>query len=332
MAEREKFSIFLSPPKSEKNQKNKMRITLVFLLITNFVFSQKQIFTEIPLFENGQGGYSCYRIPAIIKAPNGDLLAYSEGRKNGCNDFGNVDIVLRRSSDNGRTWSDQKIVVDNGELQSGNPAPVVDMFDPKFPQGRIFLFYNTGIAREYETREGKGLREIFYKTSIDNGKTWSEKTNITTSVHRPNRPDLNPKYNFKEDWRSYANTPGHALQLNKGKYKGRLFIPANHSEGEPKSGFNDYRAHAFYSDDHGKTWHLSKSVEVPSSNESIAVPIAEWGCNAKYTATKWESKKTGLIAISKNGGADWNNVFFDQQLITPVCPGQPASCYHFRWA
>ena len=295
-----------------------MRTTLLFLLFTNFAFAQKQIFSEQPLFQNNQNGYACYRIPAIIKAPNGDLLAFAEGRTNGCNDFGNLDIVLRRSSDNGKTWSDQKIVVDNKKLQAGNPAPVADLLDPKFPEGRIFLFYNTGIASEHETRNGKGLREIFHITSTDNGKTWSEKTNITTSVHRPNRPDLNPKYNFKEDWRSYANTPGHALQLNKGKHKGRLFIPANHSEGEPQSNFNDYRAHAFYSDDHGATWQLSESVEVPSSNESIAVELSG-GRVMQNIRQQNGGQKNRLIAISKNGGANWNNVFFDKQLITPVC-------------
>lgn len=295
-----------------------MRITLLLLFITQIAFSQKQLFTEIPLFENGKNNYACYRIPAIIKAPNGDLLAFAEGRVKSCNDFGDVDIVLRRSSDNGKNWTAEKIIADNGELQSGNPAPVVDLLDPEFPEGRIFLFYNNGMASEHETRNGKGLREVFYITSTDNGKTWSEKINITTSVHRPNRPDLNPKYNFKEDWRSYANTPGHALQLNKGTYKGRLFIPANHSESEPQSNFNDYRAHAFYSDDHGATWQLSESVEVPSSNESIAVELSD-GRVMQNIRQQNGDQKNRLIAISKNGGTNWNNVFFDQQLITPVC-------------
>jgi sialidase-1 len=63
---------------------------------------------------------------------------------------------------------------------------------------------------------------VWYKTSVDGGNTWSDAVNITTQVHRPYQPQINPAYNFKEDWRSYANTPGHAMQFESGKYKGRI--------------------------------------------------------------------------------------------------------------
>ncbi|MBL0200456.1 MAG: hypothetical protein IPP81_09965 [Chitinophagaceae bacterium] len=55
--------------------------------------------------------------------------------------------------------------------------------------------------------------------------------NITLQTHRPKLPQINPAYNFTDDWRSYANTPGHAMQIETGKYKGRIYIAANHSEG-----------------------------------------------------------------------------------------------------
>ncbi len=297
---------------------NQIKLVLCLLLFSSVITAQKQTFSELPIFENKKDGYECYRIPAIIKAPNGHLLAFAEGRKRSCHDFGDVDIVLRISNDNGQTWNKQVVVADNKHLQAGNPAPVVDLLDPKYPRGRIFLFYNTGIASESNTRKGNGLREAFFITSTDNGKTWSTPKNITASVHRPKRPDLNPEYNFKEDWRSYANTPGHALQLNHGKYKGRLFIPANHSEGEPQPEFNDYRAHAFYSDDHGETWQLSKSIEVESSNESTAVQLRD-GRVMQNIRQQNGQKKMRLVAISDNGGSDWNQVFFDNELISPVC-------------
>ena len=101
-----------------------------------------------PVFISGTEGYQSFRIPAIVKAPNGDLLAFCEGRLNGSSDFGNIKIVLKRSSDNGKTWSPMQIVASNDSLQAGNPAPVVDRTDPEFPKGRIFLFYNTGNASE----------------------------------------------------------------------------------------------------------------------------------------------------------------------------------------
>lgn len=65
---------------------------------------------EIVLFENGTGDYSCYRIPAILKAPEGSLLAFAEGRTENCGDFGNVDILLRRSEDGGKVGPIHKLL------------------------------------------------------------------------------------------------------------------------------------------------------------------------------------------------------------------------------
>lgn len=132
--------------------------------------------------------------------PNGNLLAFSEGRVHGSDDFGDINIVLKRSSDNGNIWSTLQTVVDADSLQAGNPAPVLDLTDPAFPKGRIFLFYNTGNNYEGEVRKGNGLIEVWYKTSTDGGVSWSKKTNITTQVHRPKHPLLNAAYNFPEDW------------------------------------------------------------------------------------------------------------------------------------
>ena len=145
---------------------------LIFLSTPSFGQSI-QTFKEQALFTNGTDGYNCYRIPAIITAPNGDLLAFAEGRVKGCNDFGDVDIILKRSEDNGLTWGALTVVASNGQLQAGNPAPVVDFLDPEYPNGRIFLFYNIGDASEHAIREGNGLREILYITSTDNGQTWT---------------------------------------------------------------------------------------------------------------------------------------------------------------
>ncbi|WP_232047040.1 sialidase family protein [Sphingobacterium daejeonense] len=52
----------------------------------------------------GMMGYASYRIPAIIKNKNGELIAFSEGRVDHAGDYGNVDIVYKVSKDNGKTW------------------------------------------------------------------------------------------------------------------------------------------------------------------------------------------------------------------------------------
>ena len=170
--------------------------------------------SDIPVYTSGTDGHKSYRIPAIIRSPGGELLAFAEGRVNGSDDFGNIEIVLKRSLDLGKTWGPMTVIANNGKLQAGNPAPVVDLLDPRYPKGRIFLFYNTGNKSESEVRNGNGIREIWYKTSTDNGNSWSEPVNITLQVHKPNQPGINQAYHFAEDWRSYANTPGHALQYS----------------------------------------------------------------------------------------------------------------------
>ena len=93
---------------------------------------------QVPVFISGKDGHQSYRIPAIIGLPNGDLLAIAEGRVNNAGDFGDINLVMKRSSDDGQTWGEMITLVDNDSLQAGNPAPVVDLEDARYPDGRIF--------------------------------------------------------------------------------------------------------------------------------------------------------------------------------------------------
>lgn len=276
--------------------------------------------TPVTVFESGKEGHKSYRIPAIINLKDGTILAFAEGRVNNAGDFGDINIVLKRSLDRGKTWSTIQTVVNYDHLQAGNPAPVVDLTDPNYPQGRVFLFYNTGNNHEGEVRKGKGLREIWYKTSTDGGFTWSEPVNITTQVHRPKKPSINTAYNFQEDWRSYANTPGHAMQFSTGVYRGRIFVAANHSAGEPLKQSEDYKAHGFYTDDHGKTFKLSKSVDRVGSNEAMATQISGNRLLLNIRNQKGDVRAR-LIAISNDGGNKWDSIYFDNNLPDPVCQG-----------
>ena len=117
---------------------NSLRLLLFLLLLPCLVLAQ----TETLVFRSGAEGHATYRIPAIISLPNGDLLAFAEGRVNGSDDFGDVNLVLKRSQDQGLTWSGLETIMDYDSLQAGNPAPVVDLFDPNYPEGVVFLFYN----------------------------------------------------------------------------------------------------------------------------------------------------------------------------------------------
>ena len=287
-----------------------------FLSFFNLLAQSK----TIPVFVSGMEGHKSYRIPAIIGLPNGDILAFAEGRVHGAGDFGDINIVMKRSGDKGKTWSALQFVAEFDTLQCGNPAPVVDLTDPQYPNGRIFLFYNTGNNHEGEVRKGKGYKQVWYKTSVDGGQTWSEAVDITLQVHRPNQPQMNPAYNFSEDWRTYANTPGHAMQFQAGKYKGRIFVAANHSAGGPQKQGMDYDAHGFYSDDHGKTFQLGASLNVPGSNESMAAEISDGRLMINSRNQKGDVRAR-IIGISADGGQTWDTTYFDRNLPDPVCQG-----------
>ena len=81
---------------------------------------------QADLFVSGQGGYHTYRIPSLLVTATGTILAFCEGRRYSSSDSGDIDIVLRRSIDNGDTWSEMQLVADAGPDVFGNPCPVQD--------------------------------------------------------------------------------------------------------------------------------------------------------------------------------------------------------------
>ncbi len=294
------------------------RILIVLMLFSSHFAVAQHNFTSV--FVSGTEGYKSFRIPAVVGLPNGTLLAFCEGRLNGAGDYGDIDIVMKRSVDKGKSWSSLMVVAEYGNLQLCNPAPVVDLNDPEYPKGRLFLFYNTGNNHEAEIIKGNGIKHCIYKTSVDGGASWSEPVDITLQVHRPNQPLIDPMYNFSEDWRYYANTPGHALQFQSGKFKGRIFIAANHSEGNPQKSADHYVAHGYFSDDHGKTFKLGNSLAIRGSNESMSAELS----NNRLMMNSRNQKgdvKARIVSISSDGGSTWDTTYFDKTLIDPVCQG-----------
>ena len=98
---------------------------------------------ETHLFRSGDGGYSRYRIPALLTAPDQSLLAFCEGRKDGGGLTGNIDLILRRSSDNGKTWGPIELVMDDGKNTLGNPCPLIDQ-----STGTIWLAFTRSLGSD----------------------------------------------------------------------------------------------------------------------------------------------------------------------------------------
>lgn len=299
-------------------------ISVIGALLQSISVSSQEAYNYV--FKNGDDGYNCFRIPAIIKAPNNDLLAFCEARIKDCGDMGNIDLVLKRSRDNGKTWGPLVKLVDAGEFKAGDPAPVVDFLDPAYPEGRILFLYNTSnTSEEARQQQPSGVRELWYKASTDNGYTWDNDVNITASVIRLYAPDYNPAYNFSDDWRTMAVTPGHIFQIQNGIYKGRIVAAGNYSAGnKPKNSYENYRAFCFYTDDHGKTWKKGGTVDIPNGNESTAAELSNGSVllNARYQHT---GKKARILAFSNSGGERWDTAYMNKALPEPICQGSMIS-------
>jgi sialidase-1 len=88
------------------------------------------------------------------------LLAFCEGRMAGRSDTGNIDLLLRRSTDGGKTWSPTQVVWDDEGNTCGNPCPVVDQ---KTGAILLLLTHNLGIDHEREiiAQTSKGTRTVW---------------------------------------------------------------------------------------------------------------------------------------------------------------------------
>ena len=254
---------------------------------------------KVTVFQSGHDGYHTYRIPAIVKAHNGDLLAFAEGRKNGGGDAGDIDIVMKRSTDAGKTWSSMQLVQDEwsnptASITIGNPAPVVDAMDPANP-GRVWLPFSRNNSR------------VFVTYSDDHGATWSDRTEITSSAKKPT-------------WGWYATGPVHGIQLERGDHAGRLIIPSDHRDANT----GGWGSHVLYSSDHGRTWQIGAvDTREPSSsinpNENVAVELVDGRIYFNAREHLGSDPATRAIAYSSDGGLTYDAPFVaEPNITTPV--------------
>src|SRR5262245_34297126 len=136
---------------------------------------------QAEVFVSGTDGYNTFRIPAVIVTKKGTALAFCEGRKNSRSDTGDIDLVLKRAADQGKTWEKMQVIADEGPDRVGNPCPVVDR-----STGVIWLLLTKNLGGDTEKqileKTSKGTRTVWVTSSDDDGATWSKPAEITSAV------------------------------------------------------------------------------------------------------------------------------------------------------
>lgn len=246
----------------------------------------------VTVYRAGADGYFSYRIPALLRTPKGTLLAFAEARKNSRSDSGDIDMVVKRSTDGGRTWSSQKLIADQGPDTIGNPCPVVDR-----RSGRILLplTANPGASNKNDLIAEKGTRTVWMSESSDDGLTWSTPREISKQVKQAN-------------WTWYATGPGVGIQLK----DGRLVIPCNHRI----RGSDTSYSHAMFSDDGGKSWKSGQAV-AEKTNECQMVELADG--RLMMNMRSFHGKNRRVVAVSRDRGVSWENAHLEESLIEPAC-------------
>ncbi|MFI5697052.1 exo-alpha-sialidase [Kribbella sp. NPDC051586] len=257
--------------------------------------------TQTVLFDKGDAGYGCYRIPAIVKTKAGTLLAFAEARRTWCADSQEIDLVLRRSEDDGRTWSATQTVLSGTDSDPtavatrGNPAPIVD-----YETGRIVLLSTMDPGTTSRPRTP------YAQFSDDDGKTWSKAENIGDQIDDP-------------AWGWYATGPVHGIQLTRGAHAGRLVAGTNYDNGAGKNA-----GQLVYSDDHGETWHKG-ATDLRSDATPQEISVVEKVDGGVYAGARNNAGTSGasrMSAVSNDGGQTFAAPFATiAGLTTPVVQG-----------
>lgn len=239
------------------------------------------------VFSPGDGGISCFRIPAVLRTITGSLLAFAEARHGGCGDGSVHEIALRRSVDHGKTWSDVEFVVGGSHDFVGNPYPI------SMSSGEVALVY-VNHSKGHGADLGSGNGVVF---SSDDGVTWSQPRDISTG--------------FGNAAGSLPG-PGAGVELANSR---RLLVVSHHG------GYvDDYIS---YSDDGGTTW-TTVAQAFPKMDEATLADLGDGNVllNMRH---RDEPTKGRAVARSSDGGSTWGNITFDSSLIGPVCQGSLAA-------
>jgi sialidase-1 len=268
------------------------------------------LFEKLDLWKGGEGGYVGYRIPGLVATGQGTLLAYCEARKETVGDWAAIDIVLRRSTDGGKTWSPStKIAAVDGPHRK-NPVALLQKLekpdDVTYNNAAAIIDRKTGAVHFLFCLE---YMRCFYQRSDDDGQTFSKPVEITP-VFEQFRKDY--------DWKVLATGPTHGIQLQ----NGRLVVPVWLSTGTGGGAHRPSIVSTIYSDDGGQTWQRGAVVAnetdpLVNPNETVVAQLADGRVMLNIRSESKANRRA--VAFSPDGATGWTKPTFDEQLLEPIC-------------
>ncbi|MEA3207050.1 MAG: sialidase [Chthoniobacter sp.] len=288
----------------------KFTALLSLSLLASMAFSAEPFLEKLDLFKAGEGGYKVYHIPGIVVTANGTVLAWCEARRKG-GDWDDIHILLRRSTDDGKTWTEPKSIVEVPGPKTKNPFSLrmknVDPNDVTY-NNPVLIADRDGTVHMLFCLE---YMRCFYQRSSDDGASWSAPVEITQTFEK-----FRPAY----DWKVLATGPDHGIQLQ----NGRLIVPVWLSTGTGGNAHRPSVTATLFSDDQGQTWQASE-MAVPCTdewinpNETVAIELAD---GTVMLNVRSESKAhRRLVTTSKDGATGWSTPKFDAALLEPICMG-----------
>ncbi|MCW0221495.1 MAG: glycoside hydrolase [Prosthecobacter sp.] len=257
--------------------------------------------------------FSLYHIPGIVVTAKGTVLAWCEARKRaaGVSDWDDIRILMRRSTDEGLTWSAPKSIADVPGPKTKNPfALVMKNVDPKDVtyNNPVMIADKDGTVHMVFCLE---YMRTFYQRSTDDGLSWSTPVEITAAFET---------FHKDYDWKVLATGPNHGIQLK----NGRLVVPVWLSTGTGGNAHRPSVTATIYSDDQGKTWKAG-DIAVPCTdewinpNETVAVELADGRVMLNVRSESKAHRR--LVTISPDGATNWSTPRFDEALLEPICMG-----------
>lgn len=245
--------------------------------------SREILLRKTLVFAPGDYNSKNYRIPAIITAADGSLVAVNDKRKNHAGDLAaDIDVVVKRSTDGGKTWSEPVTIAQGTGTANGYGDPLIF----KTNSGKLIVLY-VGGPGFFASTSTNSMR-TYISESSDNGVSWSAPRDITSQIYGASCPDA-----IRSQWAGVFFSSGQGLTMSNGRLAGVLAVRESAT-----TSVNDIGNFLVYSDDEGATWQVSQKA-ILGGDEAKVVELNNG--NILLSARAWTRKYN----ISTDKGITW---------------------------